>query len=106
MILAKPVPDPAHGVIRFEGPVVSQAAQVIDQLEQFGPAVAAGLLRWKVGFTAGFLPSRFPGFVSQRIARGPPDSVGDISRHSASDLHACNARANSAKSSLVRDYLD
>ena len=70
MILAKPVPDPAHGVIRFEGPVVSQAAQVIDQLEQFGPAVAAGLLRWKVGFTAGFLPSRFPGFVSQRNSPG------------------------------------
>ena len=37
---------------------------------------------------------------------GPPDSVGDISPHSARKPAAKHAQMHSAKSSLLRDYLD
>ena len=33
-------------------------------------------------------------------------SVGDITPHSAPDLHVCTAQTHSVQASLVRDYLD
>ncbi len=33
-------------------------------------------------------------------------SAKNISPHTASDLHVCNAQTHGAKASLVRDYLD
>jgi hypothetical protein len=37
---------------------------------------------------------------------GPPDSVGDISHHTATDLYVWEPRKHSARASLLPQYLD
>jgi hypothetical protein len=84
VVHAERVTDPAHRVVRRERAIVSQAPDVVDQAQQLIPAVPGwGWVRcpW-----AGLPPGQGPGRSGFLRVRARPDSVGDISHHTALDL--------------------
>jgi hypothetical protein len=88
--------------------VLGECSGVVDDRQAgFVEAGRHRHLRAVFASTAGSYPVEAP---SRRPAveagMEPPDSVGDISHHTAPDLHGYDARKHTVHASLVRDYLD